>query len=45
MEEFGSVERAKAFAASPELREAMGKAGVIGPPEIRFLQTAATAKA
>lgn len=45
MEEFGSLERAKAFAASPELREAMGKAGVIGPPDIRFLQSLAKAKA
>lgn len=43
MEEFGSFERAKAFAASPELREAMGKAGVLGPPEIRFLQPLARA--
>lgn len=45
MEEFGSIDRAKAFAASPELREAMGKAGVVGPPDIRFVQSLAQAKA
>ena len=45
MEEFGSLDRAKAFASSAELRDAMGKAGVMGPPEIRFIQAVARAKA
>jgi quinol monooxygenase YgiN len=34
--EFASVEKAKAFAASPELKAAMEKAGVKGPPQIWF---------
>jgi hypothetical protein len=33
-----SLERAKLFVGSPELREAMQHAGVQGPPEIRFLE-------
>ena len=45
MEEFGSLERAKAFASSAELRDAMGEAGVMGPPDIRYIQTVARAKA
>ena len=32
-----SLENAQGYAQSPELREAMGKAGVTGPPEITFL--------
>ena len=32
-----SVEAAKAFAASPSLKEAMQKAGVISQPEMMFL--------
>ena len=32
--DFHSVEEAKAFAASPELKAAMGKAGVKGTPQI-----------
>ena len=32
--DFHSVEKAKAFAASPELKAAMGKAGVKGAPQI-----------
>jgi len=32
--DFRSVEKAKAFAASPELKAAMGKAGVKGAPQI-----------
>jgi hypothetical protein len=34
--EFGSVGEAKAFAESAELREAMGKAGVVGVPTVWF---------
>ena len=45
LEEFGSMKGARAFASSPELKAAMGKAGVLGPPEIRFLNTAARARA
>jgi quinol monooxygenase YgiN len=34
--EFGSVEAAQAFAKSDELKKAMQKAGVVGPPTIWF---------
>jgi len=33
MEEFDSLGHARAFASSPELKAAMGKAGVVGVPE------------
>ena len=36
--EFNSMDAAKAFAGSNELREAMGRAGVVGAPEIWFTQ-------
>lgn len=45
MEEFSSLERAKALAASPELRQAMGKAGVTRAPEIRFISAVSRASA
>ena len=45
MEEFESLAGAKRFAASPQLKEAMGKAGVLGPPEIRFATAVARARA
>ncbi len=32
------LERAKSFAGSAELREAMARAGVVGETEIRFLK-------
>lgn len=32
--DFKSVEKAKAFAALPELKEAMGKSGVKGTPQV-----------
>ena len=35
--EVDSMEHARAFAGSSELREAMQKAGVIGPPKVIFL--------
>ena len=38
--EFNSMDAAKAFAASNELREAMGSAGVTGAPDIWFTQRA-----
>ena len=34
--EFDSMDKAKAFAGSTELRETMGKAGVVGAPDIWF---------
>jgi quinol monooxygenase YgiN len=33
---FPSVDQAEAFASSPELREAMGRSGVAGPPRIEI---------
>jgi quinol monooxygenase YgiN len=35
---WSDVEKAKAFTQSPDLKEAMEKAGVTGPPEVRFLK-------
>ena len=37
---WSDVEKAKAFAQSPELKAAMEKAGVTSPPEVRFLSAA-----
>jgi hypothetical protein len=37
MEEFGSIEKAKAFAASSELKTAMSKAGVASAPDVHFV--------
>ena len=34
--DFASLEKARAFAASPELKEAMEKSGVVGAPTIWF---------
>ncbi len=36
--EFDSMDTAKAFAGSTELREAMSRAGVVGAPDIWFTQ-------
>jgi quinol monooxygenase YgiN len=36
--EWESVEKARQFTQSPELKEAMQNAGVTGPPEVRFLE-------
>lgn len=41
MEEFDSLEHAKAFASSPELKAAMGKAGVVGMPQTRIVSEVA----
>lgn len=38
MLEFETVEAAKAFASSPELKDRMELAGVAGPPTIWFVQ-------
>lgn len=35
---WSDVEQARAFASSPELREAMQRAGVQGMPEVLFLE-------
>jgi heme-degrading monooxygenase HmoA len=39
--EWDSLENAQRYASSPELKEAMERAGVIGKPEILFLEEAA----
>lgn len=36
--EWPDLEHAQAFAASPDLREAMQRAGVIGRPDVVFLE-------
>ena len=41
--EWESLEKARAYAASPELKEAMARAGVVGRPEITFMNAAAGA--
>jgi quinol monooxygenase YgiN len=38
--EFPSAAAAEAFAASPKLKEAMEKSGVIGKPEVKILTVA-----
>ena len=37
--DWDGLERARRFAGSDDLKQAMQKAGVIGEPEIRFLRT------
>jgi heme-degrading monooxygenase HmoA len=37
---WSDLEKAKAFTQSASLKEAMHKAGVTGPPEVRFLEAA-----
>ena len=44
VEDFDTLENAKRFASSPDLKAAMSKAGVMGPPDIRFFNTSARAK-
>lgn len=36
--EWDSLENARAFVESDDLREAMERAGVVGEPEVRFLE-------
>ena len=36
--EWPDIEHAKAFVASPDLREAMGRGGVMGMPDVVFLE-------
>ena len=38
--DFNTVEQAKSFIGSVDLKLAMEKAGVVGPPEFRFLNEA-----
>jgi quinol monooxygenase YgiN len=40
LNKWNSVENAQKFAHSPELKEAMEKAGVMGPPNVSFLDEA-----
>jgi heme-degrading monooxygenase HmoA len=40
MLEWDGLDRARAFASSDELREAMQRAGVTGPPNVYFLEEA-----
>ncbi len=42
--DWDGLDRARKFAASDELKQTMQKAGVIGEPEIRFLEDAFTAR-
>ena len=37
---WSDLEKARAFTQSASLKEAMQKAGVTGPPEVRFLEAA-----
>lgn len=45
MEEFETTEQARALFQSPELQDAMHRAGVSGPPEILFVETLAEGSA
>jgi hypothetical protein len=38
--EFPDLASAQAFASDPSLKEAMGRAGVTGPPQISFVELA-----
>ena len=42
--EWDNLENAKKFAGSSELKEAMGNAGVVGQPEVYFLEEYASGK-
>ena len=44
LQEWNNLENAKAFVASAELKEAMGKAGVEGEPTIMFLNAGDSGK-
>jgi hypothetical protein len=37
---YPTLDDAKAFASDPSLREAMGRAGVTGPPSVSFVELA-----
>ena len=42
--DWDSLERARKFVASQDLKQAMQTAGVVGEPEIRFLEDAFTVR-
>jgi heme-degrading monooxygenase HmoA len=42
--DWDSLERARRFAASDDLKQAMQKAGVLGDPDVRFLEDARTVR-
>jgi hypothetical protein len=42
--DWDSLERARQFAGSEELKQAMKQAGVVGDPDIRFLEDARTVR-
>jgi hypothetical protein len=42
--DWDSLERARQFAGSEELKQAMRQAGVVGDPDIRFLEDARTVR-
>jgi heme-degrading monooxygenase HmoA len=42
--DWDSLERARRFSSSDDLKEVMQKAGVLGEPEFRFLQDAVTTR-
>jgi len=42
--DWDGLERARRFVASDDLKQAMQKAGVLGEPEIRFLEDAMTVR-
>ena len=42
--DWDGLDRARRFAASEDLKQAMQKAGVVGEPEIRFLEDAYTVR-
>lgn len=42
MEEFDTLEHARAFVSAPELKAAMGKGGVVGVPEVRIVSEIAS---
>jgi quinol monooxygenase YgiN len=42
--DWDSLERARRFAGSEDLKQAMQKAGVVGDPDVRFLEDARTVR-
>jgi heme-degrading monooxygenase HmoA len=42
--DWDSLERARRFAASDDLKQTMQKAGVVGDPDVRFLEDARTVR-
>jgi len=42
--DWDSLERARRFAGSEDLKQAMQKAGVVGNPDVRFLEDARTVR-